>query len=68
MDTFLLKQCTACGGDLVRDELDWRCLQCSRYYYGSLPGHSFAGVGSRNNVKRVPFPRLASKRAAVGSG
>ena len=28
------KACSKCGGDLMADESDWRCIQCSRYYYG----------------------------------
>ena len=29
-----LKNCGKCGGDLVLDEADWRCVQCAQYYYG----------------------------------
>ena len=29
----LLKQCNKCGGDLVRDDSDWKCVQCAQYYY-----------------------------------
>ena len=35
------KACGKCGGDLMADEGDWRCLQCSRYYYGN--GARFLG-------------------------
>lgn len=30
-----LKSCRKCGGDLVLDEGDWRCVQCAQYYYPS---------------------------------
>ena len=35
-DTMLcmLKSCSKCGGDLILEDGDWRCLQCARYYYG----------------------------------
>jgi len=33
---FHLKACVKCGGDLVLDEGDWRCLQCGSYYYIGL--------------------------------
>ena len=29
-----LKSCGRCGGDLVLDREDWKCLQCAEYYYG----------------------------------
>ena len=29
-----LKSCGRCGGDLVLDREDWKCLQCAKYYYG----------------------------------
>ena len=32
------KACAKCGGDLRADEGDWRCLQCSRYYYSHDAG------------------------------
>ena len=31
------KKCGRCGGDLVLDEADWRCVQCAHYYY-ARPG------------------------------
>ncbi len=33
-----LKSCTKCGGDLILEEPDWRCVQCSQYYYVWMPG------------------------------
>jgi hypothetical protein len=36
MNWFHLKACLKCGGDLVLDEGDWRCLQCGTYYYIGL--------------------------------
>lgn len=36
MNWFHLKACVKCGGDLVLDEGDWRCLQCGSYYYVGL--------------------------------
>ena len=27
------KSCSKCGGDLVLEEADMRCMQCARYYY-----------------------------------
>ena len=32
----MLKNCGKCGGDLVMDDGDWRCVQCAICYYGSL--------------------------------
>ena len=29
----LLKSCIRCGGDLVLDDSDWKCVQCARYLY-----------------------------------
>ena len=29
----VLQGCIKCGGDLVLDDSDWRCVQCSKYYY-----------------------------------
>lgn len=34
----LFKSCGKCGGDLLRDDLDWRCCQCGHYYYGPRTG------------------------------
>ncbi len=36
MNYYRLKACGKCGGDLVRDEGDWICLQCGVYYYTGL--------------------------------
>ena len=30
----ILKSCGKCGGDLVLDESDWKCMQCAKYYLG----------------------------------
>ena len=35
----LIKSCLRCGGDLVMDEEDWRCVQCAHYYYGGRPNN-----------------------------
>ena len=32
----MLKDCGRCGGDLIMDDGDWRCLQCGQYYYGEI--------------------------------
>ena len=36
MNHYRLKACRRCGGDLVRDETDWICLQCGSYCYVGL--------------------------------
>ena len=36
MNHYRLKACRRCGGDLVRDETDWICLQCGSYSYVGL--------------------------------
>lgn len=28
-----LGSCHKCKGDLIREEDEWRCLQCGKYYY-----------------------------------
>ena len=30
----MLKNCFKCGGDLVLDGDEWKCIQCAQYYYG----------------------------------
>ena len=30
---FKLRGCLKCYGDLYLEDLDWKCLQCGRYYY-----------------------------------
>ena len=32
-----LHQCTRCGGDLYREEGEWKCLQCGREENGKYP-------------------------------
>ena len=41
MNHYRLKACRRCGGDLVRDETDWICLQCGSYYYVGLYSEPF---------------------------
>lgn len=36
MNSYLLKGCRKCGGDLARDCGDWICLQCGSCYYVGL--------------------------------
>lgn len=36
MNIYALKGCRKCGGDLARDDGDWRCLQCGAYFYVGL--------------------------------
>ena len=36
MNIYRLKACRKCGGDLARDDGDWRCLQCGSYSYVGL--------------------------------
>ena len=31
------RSCRKCCGDLILDGEDWRCWQCGRYYYSTLP-------------------------------
>jgi len=46
-----LKSCGRCGGDLVLDREDWKCLQCAEYYYGDK-GY----VRAELSPVRVPIP------------
>ena len=32
-----LRSCGKCQGDLIREEDEWRCLQCGHYYYPNRP-------------------------------
>ena len=34
---YRLKSCDKCQGDLVSEEDEWKCLQCGRCFYPSLP-------------------------------
>lgn len=81
MNSYLLKGCRKCGGDLARDCGDWICLQCgSCYYVGLYRPESAAEPPAA--AASPPFPivlpgtalpgseptRAAEKAAAVPSG
>ena len=34
---YMLKGCIKCEGDLFLEGIDWRCLQCGKYYYAPEP-------------------------------
>ena len=34
---FRFRSCRKCRGDLILDGEDWRCWQCGRYYYSTVP-------------------------------
>ena len=60
------KKCARCGGDLVLDEADWRCVQCAQYYYVRLdsPGREgdVAGepTGAGSPDLMLEYPTLST--------
>ena len=49
-----LKGCTKCGGDLIYDVGDWKCVQCGQYYYPVGPG-SFEELPSKSVERERPL-------------
>ena len=49
-----LKGCTKCGGDLIYDAGDWKCVQCGQYYYPVRPG-SFEELPSKSVDGQQPL-------------
>jgi hypothetical protein len=68
---FRLKGCGKCRGDLFLEGTDWHCLQCGRYYYGSLPwslflvqrGFQGEDAGAVGRRKRFEKNRLENESA-----
>jgi hypothetical protein len=54
-----LKTCSKCGGDLVMDTDEWRCLQCGTYYYPK--------PSPLSGIARRPEPTLQSIEKAKES-
>ena len=61
-----LGSCPKCKGDLAKEDDEWRCLQCARYYY---PQAAVVAVNDKIGESRSDFSGLApqKKPAAVGA-
>ena len=52
----LLKQCNECGGDLVSEDSDWKCIQCGQYYYSEPASVAdLVGAGARADEPERDF-------------
>ena len=49
-----LKGCSKCGGDLIYDAGDWKCMQCGQYYYPVRAG-SFEELPSKSVEREQPL-------------
>jgi hypothetical protein len=50
------KSCGKCGGDLIAEDDEWRCVHCGRYYYPNV-----------SNVARLFDPETAHSRRGTPS-
>ena len=55
---FELRGCHKCQGDLYLEDLDWKCLQCGRYYYSPRwESYGITEEGTHKKAGKLPRTR-----------